>query len=176
MLRGDIVVVDYQKGNLQSVVRAVNAVGGNAFASADPADIAAASAVILPGVGSFEDAMASLKASGQADAIVETIAKGTPFLGICLGLQVLFTRGAEHAAASSFGGEWVPGLGVLRGSVTRLESDRLKVPHVGWDQAHLTEHAHALRAQLRLGRLEGQRLRRAVPSREELPRRLGSSR
>ena len=67
-------------------------------------------------------------------------AKGTPFLGICLGLHVLFTRGAEHAAASSFGGEWVPGLGVLRGSVTRLESDRLKVPHVGWDQAHLTEH------------------------------------
>ena len=140
MLRGDIVVVDYQKGNLQSVVRAVNAVGGNAFASSDPADISAASAVILPGVGSFEDAMASLKASGQADAIVETIAKGTPFLGICLGLQVLFTRGAEHAASSSFGGEWVPGLGVLRGSVTRLESDRLKVPHVGWDQAHLTEH------------------------------------
>ena len=64
MLRGDIVVVDYQKGNLQSVVRSVNAVGGNAFASSDPADIAAASAVILPGVGSFEDAMASLNASG----------------------------------------------------------------------------------------------------------------
>ena len=140
MLRGEIVVVDYQKGNLQSVVRSIGAVGGSAFASADPADITAASAVVLPGVGSFEDAMASLKASGQADAIVEAVGAGTPFLGICLGLQVLFTRGSEHAAQSNFGGEWVPGLGVLRGSVTRLESSTLKVPHVGWDQAHLSEH------------------------------------
>jgi glutamine amidotransferase len=139
MIKGDIVVVDYHKGNLQSVVRGVSAAGGSAFASDRPEDIAASQAVILPGVGSFEEAMVALKQTGQADAIVEAIGAGKPFLGICLGLHVLFSRGTEHAQNSSFGGTWVPGLGILRGSVTRLESTTLKVPHVGWDQAYLTE-------------------------------------
>ncbi|EUB32926.1 imidazole glycerol phosphate synthase, glutamine amidotransferase subunit [Olsenella uli MSTE5] len=140
MMRGDIVVVDYHKGNLQSVVRGVNAAGGHAFASDEPADIDRAAAVILPGVGAFEDAMAYMRQSGQADAIVGRIGAGVPFLGICLGLHLLFQRGAERSAGHRGNGEWVGGLSVLEGSVARLESSRLKVPHVGWDQAHLTEH------------------------------------
>nr|WP_314783782.1 imidazole glycerol phosphate synthase subunit HisH [Olsenella uli] len=139
-MRGDIVVVDYHKGNLQSVVRGVNAAGGHAFASDEPADIDRAAAVILPGVGAFEDAMAYMRQSGQADAIAGRIGAGVPFLGICLGLHLLFQRGAERSAGHRGNGEWVGGLGVLEGSVARLESSRLKVPHVGWDQAHLTEH------------------------------------
>lgn len=139
-MRGDIVVVDYHKGNLQSVVRGVNAAGGHAFASDEPADIDRAAAVILPGVGAFEDAMTYMRQSGQADAIVGRIGAGVPFLGICLGLHLLFQRGAERSAGHRGNGEWVGGLGVLEGSVARLESSRLKVPHVGWDQAHLTEH------------------------------------
>lgn len=139
-MRGDIVVVDYHKGNLQSVVRGVNAAGGHAFASDEPADIDRAAAVILPGVGAFEDAMAYMRQSGQADAIVGRIGAGVPFLGICLGLHLLFQRGAERSAGHRGNSEWVGGLSVLEGSVARLESSRLKVPHVGWDQAHLTEH------------------------------------
>lgn len=139
-MRGDIVVVDYHKGNLQSVVRGVNAAGGHAFASDEPADIDRAAAVILPGVGAFEDAMAYMRQSGQADAIVGRIGAGVPFLGICLGLHLLFQRGAERSAGHRGNGEWVGGLSVFEGSVARLESSRLKVPHVGWDQAHLTEH------------------------------------
>lgn len=139
-MRGDIVVVDYHKGNLQSVVRGVNAAGGHAFASDEPADIDRVAAVILPGVGAFEDAMAYMRQSGQADAIVGRIGAGVPFLGICLGLHLLFQRGAERSAGHRGNGEWVGGLSVLEGSVARLESSRLKVPHVGWDQAHLTEH------------------------------------
>ena len=138
MIRGDIVVVDYHKGNLQSVVRGINAVGGQAFASDDPRDIRDSAGVVLPGVGSFEDAITYMLQTGQADAVVDAIHAGKPFLGICIGLHLLFERGSEHAESSSFGGRWVPGLGILHGSVTRLESDKLKVPHVGWDQAYLT--------------------------------------
>jgi glutamine amidotransferase len=135
-----IAVVDYHKGNLKSVERGLVGVGADARITDDPRQIADASAIVLPGVGAFADAAASMRELGQMDLVRERIKAGVPFLGICLGLQVLFTRGSEHAAQSNFGGEWVPGLGVLRGSVTRLESSTLKVPHVGWDQAHLSEH------------------------------------
>ena len=135
----EIVVVDYHKGNLASVARSVAAVGGNVVVSDEATRIASARGVIVPGVGSFEDAMAHLRASRQADAIVDAIGCGVPFLGICLGMQVLFTRGSERGDDRSWGGMWVPGLGVLSGSVTRLEGTRLKVPHVGWDQVHLND-------------------------------------
>ncbi len=147
MAAGKIVVVDYHKGNLQSVVRGVGAAGGDAFVSDDPAAIRGAAAVILPGVGAFEDAMDYLRKSGEDGAIVDAISEGKPFLGICLGLHLLFERGSErgHDATGepSLGSEWVPGLGVLKGSVSKLESLRLKVPHVGWDQAHLSAHGRS---------------------------------
>ena len=84
-------------------------------------------------MGSFGDAMAYLRESGQDEAILSAVGRGAPFLGICLGLQLLFERGTETADGST-----TPGLGVLPGSATRLESSRLKVPHVGWDQLDLT--------------------------------------
>ena len=134
----EIVVVDYHKGNLLSVARSMSAVGAEVVISDDPRTIAEARGIILPGVGSFEDAMSYMRQSGQADAVVRSVRGGTPFLGICLGLQLLFDRGSEHTS-NAWGNGWVPGLGLVSGSVTRLESDRLKVPHVGWDQLHLTE-------------------------------------
>lgn len=135
---GRIVVVDYHKGNLSSVERGLTEVGGTALVSDDPQAIRAASAVVLPGVGSFGDAAAYLRESGQGEAILEAIGRGVPFLGICLGLQLLFERGSETGD-----GSWAEGLGVLAGSATRLESSRLKVPHVGWDQLDLTDHGRA---------------------------------
>lgn len=137
-----IVVVDYHKGNLLSVVRGLAEVGGEAQISDDPAAIAAASGVVLPGVGSFEDAMGYMNESGQADAVRAAVERGVPFLGICLGLQLLFERGDERTDGKLHGASdperWVDGMGILPGSATRLRSGRLKVPHVGWDQAHLT--------------------------------------
>ena len=135
---GRIVVVDYHKGNLSSVERGLTEVGGTALVSDDPQAIRAASAVVLPGVGSFGDAAAYLRESGQGEAILDSIGRGVPFLGICLGLQLLFERGSETGD-----GSWAEGLGVLAGSATRLESSRLKVPHVGWDQLDLTDHGRA---------------------------------
>ncbi len=133
-----IAVVDYHKGNLLSVVRSLGDVGASARATDKPSDILAADAVVVPGVGAFEDAMGYLNESGEAEAIVEAAKNGVPFLGICLGLHVLFERGEERSDGQA--GEWVKGLGILQGSVTRLKSGRLKVPHVGWDQLHLTPH------------------------------------
>lgn len=133
-----VVVVDYHKGNLSSVARGLADAGARVTVSDEPGVIAAADGVVLPGVGSFGDAMAYLRESGQAEALLSAVGRGAPFLGICLGLQLLFERGDE-----TDDGSWAAGLGVLAGSATRLESTRLKVPHVGWDQLHLTERGRA---------------------------------
>lgn len=135
----EIVVVDYHKGNLLSVARSLSAVGAEVAISDDPRTISEARGVVLPGVGSFEDAMSYMRPSGQADAVVSSVQRGVPFLGICLGLQLPFQRGSE-LTSEAWGNGWCPGLGLLSGSVSRLESSRLKVPHVGWNQLHLTEH------------------------------------
>ena len=132
-MAASIVIVDYHKGNLRSVERGLVEVGGTALVSDDPSVIAAADALVLPGVGSFGDAAAYLRESGQREALLAALDRDVPFPGICLGLQLLFERGTETADGSA-----APGLGVLPGSATRLESSRLKVPHVGWDQLDLT--------------------------------------
>lgn len=131
-----IAVVDYHKGNLQSVVRSLADAGANAWITDDPSRIRTADAVVVPGVGAFEDAMSYMRESGEADAICGAVSRNVPLLGICLGLQVLFDRGEERSGGQA--GEPMEGLGILRGSVTRLRSERLKVPHVGWNQLHLT--------------------------------------
>lgn len=142
-MAGTIVVVDYHKGNLSSVARSLRDAGGDARISDDPAAIAAADAVVVPGVGAFEDAMCYLRESGEADAILASSERGVPFLGICLGLHLLFERGDERTVEHAPDDVWAAGLGLLHGSVTRLDGHRLKVPHVGWDQIHLTEHGRA---------------------------------
>lgn len=154
-----IVVIDYHKGNLSSVARGLTRAGAEAAVSDDPSAIAAADGLVLPGVGSFYDAIAFMAQSGQAEATCRALESGTPFLGICLGQQLLFGCGDEgvpadapclatsDAAGSNLqagdvfeadGKRWVRGLGVLRGRCTRLDGSRLKVPHVGWNQVHLT--------------------------------------
>lgn len=130
-----IAVIDYAKGNLKSVQRGVTAVGGDAFITDDPHAIAQADALVLPGVGAFADASASMAASGQDVAVVAAIEAGKPFLGICLGLHLLFSEGVEGAPE---GGPNPRGLGVIEGVVDRIPNHDgagtfYKVPHVGWN-------------------------------------------
>lgn len=134
-----IVVIDYHKGNLSSVRRGLMRAGwDNVVVSDDPAAIRGAAGLVLPGVGAFYDAITFMRGSGQAQAIVDAVRAGTPILGICLGLQLLLARGDEGVPQDEPGAPWVAGLGLLAGSCTRLSSERLKVPHVGWDQIHVT--------------------------------------
>lgn len=129
-----IAIVDYKKGNLQSVARGIQAAGDSARAVIEPDDIAAAKAIVLPGVGAFADAMNTMEELGQARAIKDAVSRGVPFLGICLGLHLMFERGEEHAE----GDELTLGLGLLPGVVCRIPRTdgagaTYKVPHVGWN-------------------------------------------
>ena len=128
-----IVVVDYHKGNLSSVVRGLARAGAAACTSDDPEQIHNADGLVIPGVGAFYDAIAFMRQSGEADAVLGAVVAGTPLLGICLGLQLFFERGNEGVPADEgvaadggtpeqAGGPWVDGLGIMRGSCTRLES------------------------------------------------------
>lgn len=135
-----IAVVDYHKGNLKSVERGLIGVGGDARITDDVNAIAQADAIVLPGVGAFADAMNSMNQLGQSKVLCERIAAGVPFLGICLGLQLLLDWGDEGADEEL---ARIPGLGAMRGSCARIESRRLKVPHVGWDTIDITAHGRA---------------------------------
>jgi imidazole glycerol-phosphate synthase subunit HisH len=118
-----IAVIDYKAGNLNSVMKALTALGAAAQITEDPAVVRAAERVVLPGVGHFA-ATARLHETGLDDAVREVIARSVPFLGICVGLQWLFEGSTEAEA--------IPGLGLMRGICTRF-SDTHKVPHVGWN-------------------------------------------
>jgi glutamine amidotransferase len=136
----DIAVVDYGMGNLRSVHQALRKVAPEASVSVtdDAQVIATAKRVVFPGQGAMPDCMRELDARGLRSAVMDA-AKDKPFLGICIGLQMLF----EHSAEGD-----VPGLGILPGEVVRFKSnlqdasgERLKVPHMGWNQVHHAEHA-----------------------------------
>ncbi len=130
-----VVVVDYHKGNLLSVERALLTAGARVQVTDDPQVIADADAAVVPGVGAFDDAMAYMRVSGQDGALWDLVRADRPVLGICLGMQVFFDRGNEHAEPPRPGEEpaWVPGLGMLAGDVVRLPGERVKIPHVGWN-------------------------------------------
>ena len=123
-----IAIIDYGMGNLRSVERAFEYVGAEAVVTAHRETIEAASAVVLPGVGAFGKAMSNLERAGLTDVIRQVIAQGRPFLGICLGLQLLFEESDEMGQHR--------GLGVFGGQVKRFEID-LKVPQIGWNQIHI---------------------------------------
>ena len=131
-----IAVVDYAKGNLRSVQKGLEAAGAcDVEIVVDPDRIAAADAVVLPGVGAFADASESMQQSGQMEAVRDAILAGKPFLGICLGLHLLFEAGTEGAVD---GQELPQGLGIIPGIVDRMPSTdasgkSYKVPHVGWN-------------------------------------------
>ena len=111
-------------GNLRSVEKALEHVGARAAIGADPDAIEGADGLILPGVGAFPRAMERIRATGLDELIAERAAAGTPILGICLGLQLLFERSEELGGAD--------GLGLLPGPVSALDAPGLKVPHIGW--------------------------------------------
>ena len=126
MINDTTVVVDYGMGNLRSVEKAVDAVGGRALLSGDPAVVRSAPRLILPGVGAFGDAMENLRRSGLDEAVLEAVARGVPLLGLCLGLQLLFSRSEEFGTHR--------GLDIISGKVCRFREPGLHVPHVGWNQ------------------------------------------
>ncbi len=122
-----IAIVDYQMGNLRSVQKALERVGHAATITDDPQKIAAADKLVLPGVGAFGDAMRELRNRDLIQPIRDFIAKGRPFLGICLGLQLLFDESDEGGTQA--------GLAVIPGRVVRFDLPRpYKVPHMGWNQ------------------------------------------
>ncbi len=123
-----IAIIDYGIGNLRSVQKALEASGAQTRLVTSPADVAAADKLVLPGVGAIRPAMDRLEELGLVEAIKAFTASGKPFLGICLGLQLLFDTSSE--------GGMVKGLGILRGTVERFP-DAVKVPQMGWNSLHI---------------------------------------
>ncbi|MBU1670896.1 MAG: imidazole glycerol phosphate synthase subunit HisH [Actinobacteria bacterium] len=120
----DVGIIDYGMGNIRSVQKGLEKVGVRAELCSDPARLDSYRGLVLPGVGAFGDAMATLRDRGLVEPVLGQIRSGKPFLGICLGMQLLFERSEEHG---DFGG-----LGVIPGTVRRLP-DTVKVPHMGWN-------------------------------------------
>lgn len=121
-----IAIIDYDAGNMRSVEKALLALGEEPVITRDKEQILKADKVILPGVGSFGDAMERLHQYGLVEVIHQVVEKGTPFLGICLGLQLLFERSDES--------DGVEGLGVLKGEILKIpDCPGLKIPHMGWN-------------------------------------------
>ncbi len=133
-------IIDYGMANLRSVQKGFESVGTRAAIVSTPEQIAKSDQIVLPGVGAFQDAVATLRSSGLDDPILAHIKAGKPFLGICLGLQMLFDVGFEDGEHK--------GLGVLGGKCVRFDVDDafgLKVPHMGWNQLNLQKPSPILR-------------------------------
>lgn len=121
-----IAIIDYDAGNIKSVEKALQYLSQDVIVTRDPETILSAEKVILPGVGSFGDAMGKLHQYGLVSVIKQVVANKTPFLGICLGLQLLFESSDETPG--------VEGLGILKGKIVRIpEGEGIKVPHIGWN-------------------------------------------
>lgn len=133
-----ILIVDYGMANLRSVQKAFERVGAAAEISGDPNRVAEADRLVLPGVGAFRDAIARLHESGLAEPIKAHVKSGKPFLGICLGLQLLFTRSYEDGVHD--------GLDIFPGDVVHFDRvPGLKIPHMGWNQLRVVQPAPCLR-------------------------------
>ncbi len=127
-----IAIIDYGMGNLRSVQKGLERVGCDAIVSRDPAEIEAAAGVVLPGVGAFGACMNNLETYGLIATVRHVIDRGTPFLGICLGMQLLFEESEEFGP--------VKGLGIFPGRVVRFrDQPGLQVPHMGWNQIRKTQ-------------------------------------
>ena len=127
-------IIDYGVGNLFSLCSSFRAIGEEAFVSGDPAALAQADRLVLPGVGAFEDAANKLRASGLDRFVRQQAAEGKPLLGICLGMQMLFEKSFEYGEHE--------GLGLLKGRVVSMEgrvSEELKIPHMGWNKLEVKQ-------------------------------------
>lgn len=128
-----VAIIDYDAGNIKSVEKALQYLGADTIVTRDKNEILNADKVILPGVGSFGDAMDRLRKYELEPVIREVVDKGTPFMGICLGLQLLFESSEETPG--------VKGLSILKGKILRIpEGEYLKIPHMGWNSLHLTNN------------------------------------
>jgi glutamine amidotransferase len=126
MAQEEIAIIDYGMGNLRSVEKAVESVGGTPVITRDPDRVRRSRRLILPGVGAFGDAVRNLAQCGLDAAIHDAVLEGTPLLGLCLGLQLLFTEGEEFGRHA--------GLNLIPGRVRRFQGAGLRIPHVGWNQ------------------------------------------
>lgn len=125
-----IAILDYDAGNIKSVEKALQKLGQEVIITRDAEEILSADKVILPGVGAFGDAMHNLRKYGLDQVIYQVVENETPFLGICLGLQLLFEKSDESVGAK--------GLGILQGEICRIpDKEGLKIPHMGWNSLHL---------------------------------------
>jgi glutamine amidotransferase len=131
-----IAVIDYDMGNLHSACKGLEKAGAVTKITDSPTEIASADGVVLPGVGAFDPAMQHLQERNLINPIREIVASGKPFLGICLGLQILFESSAEGKEQ---------GLGIIKGKVKRFQSEpNLTIPHMGWNRIKLTQPNHHL--------------------------------
>ena len=138
-----VAIIDYDAGNIKSVEKALLLLGQDVKITSDAEEILHADKVVLPGVGAFGDAMTNLKKKGLDQVIRQVADNGTPFLGICLGLQLLFERSEEAPG--------VEGLGILKGEILRIpQKEGFKIPHMGWNSLHL-EHNGRLFAGIKEG-------------------------
>jgi glutamine amidotransferase len=141
--RPRIAIVDYDMGNRRSVEKALEHVGADATITRDPAQLKAADALVLPGVGAFPRGMSKLREHGLDTLLRERVSAGTPLLGICLGMQLLFDSSTELA-------ELTPGLGLIGGEVRALDAGGRRVPHIGWNDVRF-ERGCELTAELPAG-------------------------
>lgn len=125
-----IAIVDYGMGNRRSVEKALEHVGARITITADQAELDAADGLVLPGVGAFPQAMRNIRERGLEELLQRRTREGTPLLGLCLGMQLPFTRSVE------WGGE--AGLGIVEGEIRELQVTGLKLPHIGWNEVHWT--------------------------------------
>ena len=133
-----IAIIDYDAGNIRSVEKALLLLGQDVIITGQEEEILRADKVVLPGVGAFGDAMANLRKTGLDMTIKKVAENGTPFLGICLGLQLLFERSDEAPG--------VEGLGILKGEILRIpDQTGLKIPHMGWNSLHLQNDGRLFR-------------------------------
>lgn len=128
-----IAIIDYGAGNLQSVKKALDFIGAESVITDNPEVINACDKILLPGVGSFGDAMNSMTEKGLVETVKQNALSGKPFLGICLGLQLLFEESEESPG--------VKGLGIFKGKIKKFPSDmRLKIPHIGWNSLSIKQN------------------------------------
>lgn len=127
-----IAIIDYGAGNLQSVKKALDFIGAESVITDDPKVIMSADKILLPGVGSFGDTMDSMEKNGLVETVKECAQSGKPFLGICLGLQLLFEESEESPG--------VKGLGIFKGKIRKFSPDMgLKIPHIGWNSLSIKQ-------------------------------------
>jgi glutamine amidotransferase len=130
----DVILIDAGTGNLRSVQKALESVGANVLLTEDPQKVLSGKRIVLPGVGSFGDFMSGLKAKGLDNVLKETVGRGIPLLGICVGMQALFEIGEEMGDHE--------GLGFLRGTVLKFDDSlSIKIPHTGWNQVEVRKDA-----------------------------------